>query len=157
MEIEHIFILLIIILLVLNFKRIFFYFKNYNHQKEIDFKKRTNLELWKLRKISSGIFMFGLEKYFINNSDFYFDEKKLYLIKTNQPVIEHSISDIIEVSKTLLSINKCKVWKIIINDLNEQIVYKIITNDSLSNNNFNLFLDKVNENSDSIVDSNWLW
>ena len=30
-------------------------------------------------------------------------------------------------------------------------------NDTLSNNNFNFFLDKVNDNNNSTVDSNWLW
>jgi hypothetical protein len=157
MELKYIFILLLITLLVFNIKRIFNYIENYKEQKEIDFKKRTNLDLWKLTKISGGIFMFGLDKYFVNKSDFYFDDKNLYLINYNKPVIKHSISDIIEVSKTAISLNDRKVWKIIINDLNEKIVYKITTNDSLSNSNFSMFLDKVNENSNSIVDSNFLW
>ncbi|PWA05125.1 hypothetical protein [Flavobacterium laiguense] len=157
MELKYIFILLLITLLVFNIKRIFNYIENYKEQKEIDFKKRTNLDLWKLTKISGGIFMFGLDKYFVNKSDFYFDDKNLYLINYNKPVIKHSISDIIEVSKTSISLNDRKVWKIIINDLNEKKVYKITTNDSLSNSNFSMFLDKVNENSNSIVDSNLLW
>jgi hypothetical protein len=157
MELKYIFILSLITFLVFNIKRIFNYIENLKEQREVDFKKRTNLDLWKLTKISKGVFMFGLDKYFVNKSDFYFDDKNLYLINYNKPVIKHSISDIIEVTKTSISLNDRMVWKIIVNDFNAKKVYKITTNDSFSNSNFNIFLDKVNKNSNSIVDSNWLW
>ncbi|WP_170141403.1 hypothetical protein [Flavobacterium aquicola] len=54
-------------------------------------------------------------------------------------------------------INDRRVWKIVINKEDDKIIYKLTTNDTLSNNNFNYFLDKVNENDNSIVDSDWLW
>jgi hypothetical protein len=53
-------------------------------------------------------------------------------------------------------INDRRIWKIVINNVDDKIIYKLSNNDTLSNNNFNLFLDKVNANSNSIVDPNWL-
>jgi hypothetical protein len=49
-------------------------------------------------------------------------------------------------------INDRRIWKIVINNVDDKIIYKLSNNDTLSNNNFNLFLDKVNANSNSIVD-----
>jgi hypothetical protein len=156
MAIIFISILLIIVLLLLNSKRISGYFQNLEEQKEIDFKKRTNLDLWKLTKISPGITMFGSNQFFYTKSEFYFDEDFLYIIEINKPVIKHTISNIIEVTRTPYSLNNRRIWKIIVNESGNQIEYKITTNHSLTTNNFSNFLDKVNENNDSVVDSEWL-
>jgi hypothetical protein len=135
----------------------FYYFKNYNEIEESHFKKRTKLELSKLTKISNGHFFFGLAEYLRAKSEFYYDNEYLYVINTKNQVAKHSISDIIEVSKTSIMINDRRLWKIVINNVGEKTIYKLTSNDTLSNNNFNLFLDKVNANSNSIVDANWLW
>jgi hypothetical protein len=150
----------LIFLLVYNIKRIVYYIKNYNEIEETLFKRRTNLDLTKLTKISNGHFFFGLSEYLRAKSEFYYDKEYLYVISTKNQVIKHRISDIIEVGKTSIMINDRRIWKIVINnvdDVDDKIIYKLSTNDTLSNNNFNFFLDKVNENSNSIVDANWLW
>ena len=113
-----------------------------------------------MTKISNGHFFFGLSEYLRAKSEFYYDKEYLYVISTKNQVIKHRISDIIEVGKTSIMINDRRIWKIVINnvdDVDDKIIYKLSTNDTLSNNNFNFFLDKVNENSNSIVDANWLW
>lgn len=79
----------------------------------------------------------------------------MYLIDYDK-VVKHSIGNIIEVTRTPYSQNDRRIWKIVINESDNQIIYKIVTNQSLTTNNFSLFLDKVNENSNSVVDSEWL-
>ena len=144
------------IILMLNYQRILQYFENCQEQKEIHFKERTNLDLWKLTKLSPGITWFGSDQFHYTNPEFYFDDDFLYLIEYNNPVIKHKFSNIIEVTRTPYTLNDRRIWKIVINELDNQIVYKITTNHSLTSSNFTTFLDKVNENSDSIVDSDWL-
>ncbi len=83
MALIFVIILLFICILLLNAKRISNYFENQEEQKEIDFKKRTNLDLWKLTKLSPGITMFGSDQFHYTESEFYFDEDFLYLLEIN--------------------------------------------------------------------------
>lgn len=145
----------IVILLMLNTQRISNYLQNRQEQQEIDFKERTNLDLWKLIKLSPGITWLGSDQFHFSNPEFYFDDVYLYLIDYNK-VVKHPIGNIIEVTRTPYSQNDRRIWKIVINEPKSQIIYKIVTNQSLTTNNFSLFLDKVKENSDSVVDSEWL-
>ena len=145
----------IVILLMLNTQRISNYLQNRQEQQEIDFKERTNLDLWKLIKLSPGITWLGSDQFHFSNPEFYFDDAYLYLIDYNK-VVKHPIGNIIEVTRTPYSQNDRRIWKIVINEPKSQIIYKIVTNQSLTTNNFSLFLDKVKENSDSVVDSEWI-
>lgn len=52
----------------------------------------------------------------------------------------------------MLTINKSRVWKIIINHSGQQIVYKL-----RSYKNLSLFLEKVSENPNAIVDDQYIW
>lgn len=156
MTVIFVLILLLICILLFNTKRISNYFENQEEQKEIDFKKRTNLDLWKLTKLSPGITMLGSDQFHYTESEFYFDNTFLYLIEINKPVIKFALSNIIELTRTPYTHNNRRIWKIIINEPNKQIEYKITTNHSLTSSNLTTFLDKVNENSNSVVDSEWL-
>ncbi|MCC9074064.1 hypothetical protein LNQ49_20975 [Flavobacterium sp. F-65] len=149
MPVNIVFILFtLIIILLLSYKKIQSVNEYFTKLREIDFKKRTNLDLWKLTRISAPApFLFGLEKYIETNSVFYFDKDNLYIIKYDKPVIKHSLSTISEVIKTHLNINERRIWKIIVYESGKQIIYKI--KDEYWN--FELFLDKINENPNSIV------
>lgn len=145
----------IVIFLMLNSQRISLYVENRQEQKEIDFKKRTNLDLWKLTKLSPGITWLGGDQFHYSNPEFYFDDAFLYLIDY-KTVIKHAIENITEVTRTSYTRNDRRIWKIVIKESDSQIVYKIATNHSLTTSNFGNFLDKVNENKESVVDSEWL-
>lgn len=145
----------IVIILMLNTQGISNYFQIRQEQQEIDFKERTNLDLWKLIKLSPGITWLGSDQFHFSNPEFYFDDVYLYIIDYDK-VVKHPIGNIIEVTRTPYTQNDRRIWKIVINESDNQIIYKIVTNQSLTTNNFSLFLDKVNENSDSVVDSEWL-
>lgn len=148
-------IFVIIIILILNSQRISRYFESREEQQEIDFKERTNLDLWKLTKISPGITWFGPDQVQYTNPEFYFDDDCFYIINYDK-VMKHDIGNIVEVTRTSYSKNDNRIWKIVVQESENKIVYKIMTNHSLTTSNFSNFLDKVNENPDSVVDSEWL-
>ena len=148
-------VFVILLILMSNSRRISNYFESRRRKQESDFKERTNLDLWKLTKLSPGITWFGPDEFQFCNPEFYFDENFLYVIE-NDKVIKHSIGNISEVTRTLYTRNDRRIWKIVINELSGQIEYKIVTNQSLTTSNFSFFLDKVNENPNSVVDSEWL-
>ena len=145
----------ILIILMLNSQRISRYFENRREEQESDFKERTNLDLFKLTKLSPGITWFGSDQFHFSNPEFYFDDNFLYIIDYKK-VIKHLIANISEVTRTMYSRNDRRIWKIVINESEGQIIYKIVTNQSLTTSNFGNFLDKVNENPNSVVDSEWL-
>lgn len=155
MNIKILLLLALVIILILNYKRIVSFIEYRKEQRAIEFKKRTNLDLSKLARISArpNFFLFGLEMYLFSKPVFYFDESNLYRIQLNEPVIKHAISTISEVQRTNVMINERRVWKIIINDSGSQINYKVRSNYA----KFDLFLEKIKENPNAIVDSKYVW
>ena len=116
----------------------------------IDFKKRTNLDWYTLNRLSAPkSFIWG---FLFKSPVLYFDNNYLYITKSSDPVIKYLISTIIELRKTNVMINDRRVWKIIINDAGKQIIYKFRVY-----SNFNLFLEKVRENPNAIVDERYVW
>lgn len=154
MNIKIIILLAILIILLLNYKRILSYIEYIEEQKAIKFKKRTNLNLDDLYKLSapSTFLLFGLENNIFQKPVLYFDENNLYSITLNLPVVQHPISSITEVRRTSVMINESRVWKIIIKDNDTEKNYKF-----RAYRNLNLFLEKVKENPNSIVDDRYIW
>lgn len=154
MNIKIIILLAVIIILLLNYKRILSYIEYIKEQKAIEFKKRTNLNLDDLYKLSapSTFLLFGLENNIFQKPVLYFDENNLYCITSNLPVVQHPLSSITEVQRTAVMINKRRVWKIIIKDNDIQKAYKFRVY-----RNLDLFLEKVKENPNSIVDDRYIW
>lgn len=154
MNIKILLLLALVLILILNYKKILVFINYIKEQRAIEFKKRTNLDLHKLTRISAfpPIIFFGLEYFVLNRSVFYFDENYLYKITRKDPVIQHRLSDITEVKRTNIMINERRVWKIIINDSGSQVNYKVRSNYG----NFDLFLEKIKENLNAIVDSKYI-
>ncbi|KFF05837.1 hypothetical protein [Flavobacterium reichenbachii] len=142
-----------IIVLLFNHKKIQSWIDYFIELRAIEFKKRTNLDLHTLTRLSAPTtFMWGLEKFLFNISVYYFDDNNLYVIKSKSPVVQHAISTITEMRKTNVMINERRVWKIIIDDSGKRFTYKI-----RSYRNFNLFLEMVSQNPNAIVDERYLW
>lgn len=154
MNIKILILIAVIIILLFNYKRILSYIEYIKEQRAIEFKKRTNLNLNELYRLSAPpiIFLFGLEKYIFPKPVLYFDEKNLYCITLNLPVIQYPLSCITEVKRTIVSINKRRVWQIFIDENNKKATYKFQTY-----RNLNLFLEKVKENPNAIVDNRYIW
>lgn len=144
--------LVLIIIFLLSYKKIQLGIDYIKEQIAIDFKKRTNLDWYTLNRLSAPKqFMWGLERLF-KSPVLYFDDNFLYITKSSDPVIKHPISAIIELRKTNVMINDVRVWKIIINDAGKQIIYKFRIY-----RNFNLFIEKVSENPNAIIDERYVW
>ncbi|MFD1605898.1 hypothetical protein ACFSJW_04780 [Flavobacterium artemisiae] len=145
--------LVVIIILLLSYKKILFWIERHNEQKEIAFKKRTGLDLWSLNRLSAEApFFWGLEKFLFDKRVFYFDDTNLYLIKPNEPLLKYPLSTITEVTRTMITINKRRVWQIIIDNSGQRLTYKLRTYSNLG-----LFLEKVKENPNAIVDDQYIW
>ena len=143
-------ILALIAILLFNYKKVQLFIDYIKDQIAIDFKKRTNLDWHTLNRLSAPkSFIWG---FLFKFPVLYFDENYLYITKSNDPVIKYPISTIIELRKTNMMINDRRVWKIIINDAGKQIIYKFRVY-----SNFNLFLEKVSENPNAIVDERYIW
>jgi hypothetical protein len=154
MNIKFYILLAVVIILLFNYKRIIAFVNDIKEQRAIEFKKRTNLNLNELYRLSAppALFLFGLEKHLFPKPILYFDTNNLYCITLNLPVVQHPISSIIEVRRTNISINERRVWKIFVKDNNQQMVYKFRTY-----RNLGLFLEKVKENPNAIVDDRYIW
>nr|WP_315239259.1 hypothetical protein [uncultured Flavobacterium sp.] len=154
MNIKIIILLVILAILLFNYKKILSYIEYIKEQRAIEFKKRTNLNLDELYKLSAppALFLFGLEKHLFPKPILYFDANNLYCITLNLPVVQHSLLSITEVERTAVMINKRRVWKIFVKDNDKQMVYKFRTY-----RNLNLFLEKVKENPNAIVDDRYIW
>ena len=150
-------ILILIIVILPNIRQILSYYENLEEKNEADFKSRTGLDLWKLTKIYPEETIIGSKHFFIIKPEsFYYDDDFFYKIRTDNTIIKHKISNIVEVTRTSFTRNDKRIWKIIINESDKKTEYKIPLTITLSNNNFADFLEKVNQNSDSVVDSEWL-
>lgn len=154
MNIKIIILLVIIVILLFNYKRIPPFIAYIKEQRAIEFKKRTNLNLNELYRLSAprALFLFGLEKYLFPKPVLYFDANNLYCITLNLPVVQYPLSSITEVQKTAVMINERRVWKIFVKDNDKQMTYKFSTYRHL-----NLFLEKVKENPNAIVDNRYIW
>ena len=75
---------------------------------------QEDIDIAKLKKISSRPFFFGLEARFISDESFYFDDNNLYIIAKNRKAVKVPFEQITELKKTSMSINKIRIWQIII-------------------------------------------
>ena len=79
MNIKLLILSTVIIILIFNYKRILSFIKYIKEQRAIEFKKRTNLNLFELNRLSAPhtLFFFGLGNYFFPKPVLYFDENNL--------------------------------------------------------------------------------
>ncbi|MEO8774038.1 MAG: hypothetical protein ABI371_06890 [Gelidibacter sp.] len=116
-------------------------------------------ELEALKKISSRPFFFGLEKKFISDDEFYFDDTNFYVITRESKKSVFRLTAIIEVGKTSIQINNRRIWEVRIKDENtKELLFKFAHNYTFWNKNFPLFLEKVKGINPAAIKSKWsLW
>ncbi|TDX11708.1 hypothetical protein [Flavobacterium sp. S87F.05.LMB.W.Kidney.N] len=142
--------LVLIIISLLCYPKIQSWIDYYKEQRAIEFKQKTGLDLSSLYRLSAP--KPYLENLILKPAVFYFDENNLYRIKPNEPLFKYPLSTIIEARRTMITINNRRVWKIIIDNAGQQLIYKL-----RAYKNFSLFLDKVRENPNAIVDNRYIW
>ena len=119
----------------------------------------NNAELERLKKISTRPFFFGLEKKFIADDEFYFDDTNFYAITKDSNKTVFKLTDIIEISKTSIQINNSRIWQVKVKDENaNEVIFKFAHNYTFWNKNFILFYEKVKRINPTAIKSKWsLW
>lgn len=118
-----------------------------------------NSELETLKKISTRPFFFGLEKKFITDDAFYFDDTNFYAIDKDSKKAVFKLTDIMEISKTSIHINNRRIWQVKVTDENnKEVILKFAHNYTFWNKNFILFYEKVKHINPTAIKSRWnLW
>ncbi|RKE56573.1 hypothetical protein [Sphingobacterium detergens] len=149
---------LFIVLFSLIFRKYTAGFKPKNNQ--ISYEASTDLVGEEIRKISSRPFLFGLEDNLVSDEDLYFDDINFYAIDNKQQrKAVFPLTDIIELSKTSITITNQRVWQVIINGAdNHKIVFKFTHNYTLWNKDFVKFYKKIAQVNPAAIKSKWsLW
>lgn len=116
-------------------------------------------ELKALKKISTRPFLFGLEKKFISDHAFYFDDTNFYVITNDFKKTVFKLTAIIEIRKTSIQISNRRIWQVKIKDENtKDIIFKFGHNYTFRNKNFPQFLEKVKAINPTAIKTKWsLW
>ena len=108
--------------------------------------------------ISQKPFLFGLEKKFVDEHDFYFDDQHFYAINRAGQQAVYPLTAIVELSKTSVRMNNRQIWQVKVTHNHQVLVFKFAHNYSLWNKNFTAFYTKMQQTNPSAVKSKWsLW
>ena len=105
---------------------------------------QEDIDMTKLKKISSRPFFFGLEGRFISDESFYFDDDNLYII-----------AKITELKKTSMNINKIRIWQISVGIEGAEAMFRFANNYTIWNKNFKDFYDKLSNKNSIAVKTKW--
>ena len=89
---------------------------------------QEDIDIAKLKKISSRPFFFGLEARFISDESFYFDDNNLYIIAKNRKAVKVPFEQITELKKTSMSINKIRIWQISVGIEGAEAMFRFANN-----------------------------
>ena len=104
---------------------------------------QEDIDIARLKKISSRPFFFGLEGRFISDESFYFDDDNLYIIAKNRKAVKVPFEQITEIKKTSMSINKIRIWQISVGIEGAEAMFRFANNYTIWNKNFKEFYDKL--------------
>ena len=104
---------------------------------------QEDIDIAQLKKISSRPFFFGLEGRFISDESFYFDDDNLYIIAKNRKAVKVSFTQIAELKRTSININKIRIWQISVGIEGAEAMFRFANNYTIWNKNFKEFYDKL--------------
>ena len=116
---------------------------------------QEDIDIAQLKKISSRPFFFGLEGRFISDESFYFDNNNLYIIAKNRKAVKVPFTQIAELKKTAININKIRIWQIIIRKEEVETLFRFAHNYTIWNKNFKEFYDKLSNKNSIAVKTKW--
>jgi hypothetical protein len=119
--------------------------------------ENVQMDLSKLKKISTKSSFLGLEKRLLEDQDYYFDANYFYPVNKSGNTIKIPLTEISEVSKTNIAINRKRVWQVKATHQNQLVVFKFMDNDTLFNSNFKQFLDYVKKINPTVVKTGLLF
>ena len=116
---------------------------------------QEDIDIAKLKKISSRPFFFGLEARFISDESFYFDDNNLYIIAKNRKAVKVPFEQITELKKTSMSINKIRIWQISVGIEGAEAMFQFANNYTIWNKNFKEFYTKLSRENPMAVKTKW--
>ncbi|WP_428223862.1 hypothetical protein [Flavobacterium sp.] len=133
------------------------FFEELRNKKEEEFKQNTGLNLWELTDIEAHIASNTIETFVYSRDKAYFDDSNLYIIADSTVLASYELNSIKELTRTSYISNDKRIWKLVIDDTYKKQEFKLIPFKNLTTVNFSLFLDKVAENEDSLVNSEFIF
>ena len=119
---------------------------------------QEDIDIAKLKKISSRPFLFGLEGRFISDESFYFDDNNLYISAKNRKAVKVPFDQITELKKTSITINNVKIWQISVRIEGKDVVFRFAHNYNIWNNNFKEFYNRLSAKNPAVVKTKWsIW
>ncbi len=116
---------------------------------------QEDIDIAKLKKISSRPFLFGLEGRFISDESFYFDDDNLYIIAKNRKTVKVPFEQITELKKTSMSINKIRIRQISVGIEGAEAMFRFANNYTIWNKNFKEFYTKLSRENPMAVKTKW--
>ena len=96
-----------------------------------------------------------MEGRFISDESFYFDNNNLYIIAKNRKAVKVPFTQIAELKKTAININKIRIWQIIIRKEEVETLFRFAHNYTIWNKNFKEFYDKLSNKNSIAVKTKW--
>ena len=116
---------------------------------------QEDIDITQLKKIWSRPFFFGLKGRFISDESFYFDDENLYITAKNRKAVKVSFSQIAELKKTSININKIRIWQISVGIEGAEAMFRFANNYTIWNKNFKEFYDKLSNKNSIAVKTKW--
>ena len=116
---------------------------------------QEDIDIAQLKKISLRPFLFGLEGRFISDESFYFDDNNLYIIAKNRKAVKVPFTQIAELKKTAININKIRIWQISVRIEGAEAMFRFANNYTIWNKNFKEFYDKLSNKNSIAVKTKW--
>ena len=96
-----------------------------------------------------------MEGRFISDESFYFDDENLYITAKNRKAVKVSFTQIAELKKTSMSINKIRIWQISVGIEGAEAMFRFANNYTIWNKNFKEFYSKLSRENPMAVKTNW--
>ena len=109
---------------------------------------QEDIDIAQLKKISSRPFFFGLEGRFISDESF-------YIIAKNRKAVKVSFTQIAELKRTSININKIRIWQISVRIEGLETLFRFTHNYTIWNGNFKEFYDKLSRENPMAVKMKW--
>ena len=96
-----------------------------------------------------------MEGKFISDESFYFDDDNIYIIAKNRKAVKVPFTQIAELKKTSMSINKIRIWQISVGIEGAEAMFRFANNYNIWNKNFKEFYDKLSNKNSIAVKTKW--
>lgn len=96
-----------------------------------------------------------MEGRFISDESFYFDDDNLYIIAKNRKAVKVSFTQIAELKRTSININKIRIWQISVRIEGLETLFRFTHNYTIWNGNFKEFYDKLSRENPMAVKMKW--